>query len=472
MCAYWKPTRFEKREVINRFGDGINTGLPPFQIADSEATYLRNMDSREYPAATVRPGRSTYAVSLSTNINGLGQRNNSQIHVVDGNTWKYWVPASSAYTNLTTALSTSAQAEFEEFATGTNRYTILMNSTQKLIWDGTSTALVLGDANTPNTNIFTVHKGRIYAARDNDIMFCALNKTTDWTTAQDAGTIDITRAKGEITGLYEYNDKVIAFTEFSMHELFGTGPANYDLIDVEGEIGCISDRSLVKANRRLYWLWYDGVYEYSGSSPIKISDPVDDYIKSINLTYKTKCVSGSIGDFFYLSIPYGASANQNNIILKYDTRIKKWYVETGAYTDFVTIGNVLYGVDTAGKLWNMRDETMTTDAGTAIPWSLITKPYNENAIQQKKVITDLYLVADVSTGSTSFTVSYSTNPTNNDSTTFSTLESLSGSSNIQNERIQIPVTALQNVDTYRLKFEGTGQATIHYLQKNIRVKRR
>jgi len=471
--AYWQPVRTQSKVVQNAFGGGENVGLPSFEIADNETTYSRNMDSRDYPAASVRPGRSTYATAfLTTNVNAIGQRNNEYLHVVDGNTWKYWNPATTAYVNLTTALTSTVLAEIGEFATGTNRYSILMNSTQKKIWNGTSTALNLGDTNTPLTSIFTVHKGRIYAARDNDIKYCALQKTSDWTTANDAGTIDITQAKGVITGMCEYADHVIAFTEHSMHELYGTGPLNYSLVDVEGEVGCISNRSITKANNHLYWMWYDGIYQYGGGRPVKISDAVQEYIKNINFTYKTKIAGGSIGDFLYMAIPYGSTATSNNLILKFDTRINKWYVETGSIVDFVTIGNTLYGVDSAGITWNMRNESVTADSTTPISWELISKPFTEQVLDGKKILTDVYLLADISTGSTSFDVGYSTNASNNDSTTFTSLTTITGSTNPQNTRIQVPYNQLQNTDWYRLRLAGTGQATIHYLQKNIRIKRR
>lgn len=469
--VYWKDLKYKTKELLTTFGDGINVGVPPLQIKKTEATYLRNMDSRKYPAASVRPPRSTYGATLSTSVNAIGQRNNAILHTADGNTWKYWNVGTTTYIPITTGLTSTAKGEFGEFVTGTNRFTFFMNSTQKLIWDGASTALVLGDGSTPFTNLFTVHKGRIYALKGATVSYCALNATTDWTTANDAGSISLSKAKGDGTGIYEYNDHVIVFTEYSMHELFGSGPNNYELVDVEGEIGCISDRSLVKANRRLYWLWYDGVYEYNGSTPEKISQPVDDYIKGINFTYKTKCVAGTIGDFLYLSIPYGAI--QNNLILKFDTRLRKWYVEDGAFTDFVTIGNVLYGVDTAGVLWNMRDTSATEgfDSATPIPWSFITKPFNYSP-QDRQTLSEMYLVADMTTSSTGFTVGFSTNINNNDSTTFSQIASLTASTNTQNTRIQVPSSDLQNTYAYRLRFAGTGYCTIHNLQENLRVKTR
>lgn len=473
--AFWKPVKYMAKSIANSFGDGENNGLPPFQIKDSELTYSRNMDSREYPAIVTRPPRSTYAADFTTtNINALGHRANTALHAVDGNTWKYWVPASSAYTNVTTSLTSTDEGEFAEFVSSTTRKTLFMNSTQKLEWDGNSTAIVLGDANTPFTKYFTVHKNRVYALKGAEVKYSALSKTSDWTTANDAGSITITRAKGDGTGIFEYNDKVIVFTEYSMHELFGSSPSNYELIDIEGDIGCISDRSIIRVGRRMYWLWYDGVYEYDGASPVKISQPVDDYIKSINLTYRDKCVAGAIGDFLYLSIVYGSAATSNNLILKFDTRLRKWYPETGAFIDFVTIGNALYGVDSAGKIWNMRDTSATEglDSATPISWEFISKPFNENAIAEKKVVDEMYLVADISTGSTSFALGYSTNVYNNDSTTFTALKSISGSSEVQNDKINLPLSALQEVNWYRIRMAGTGKATCHYLQKNIRIKPR
>jgi hypothetical protein len=122
----------------------------------------------------------------------------------------------------------------------------------------------------------------------------------------------------------------------------------------------------------------------------------------------------------------------------------------------------------------MRDLSATEGSysTTPISWEFITKPLNENAIAEKKTLTDMYLTADVSTGSTSFSVGYSTNIFNNDSTSFTSLSTMAGSSEMQNQRIQLPLTAIPNENWYRLRFAGTGKATVHYLQKNLRIRPR
>lgn len=467
--AQWQATRFEKKQIINQFGDGINTGVPPFNIKESELTYVSNMGSQDYPAISSRYGRTLFSSSTDftplTIPNGIGEKNNSQLHAIDGNTWKYWT--GSAWSNLTTTLS-STEAEIKDFATGTARYTILMNSTQKFYWDGTSTALVLGDANTPFTKIFTVHKGRIYASSNNTIKYCALNLINDWTTANDSGSITITNARGNITGLTEYNDKVIAFTEYGMHELYGDDPTNFELVDIEGEVGCISDRSIVKCNQKLYWAWIDGIYEYNGASPLKISTPVDSYIKNISYSNRTKVCSGSIGDFLYISIPN--SADSNNMLLVYDTVNKKWFTETGTISDFITIQNALYGVNSAGTINNIRS-TNYNDNSTAISWELITKPFNAGSVSQKKTLSDISLIYNGEASAT-MNVGYNTSVSSTNFTSLATSTDFTMDGTEQNQKLLIPTTDLQNVDWFKLQIKGSGKTTIHSLETNYRVKRR
>ena len=446
-------------------GDGINTGAPPLHIKNEEAVYLRNMDSWKYPSAAVRPGRTTYPTILSTNAHTLGERNNETLMAVDGNTWKYWNAATTAWVSLTTALA-STEAEMLDFATGTARYTILGNSTDTFrLYDGTSDLITVSDTNAPKTKKFTVNKGRIYALTDRDVKYCALNKTTDWTTANDAGSITVTRARGTLSAVARYNDRIIIFTEYSMYELYGTGPAYYELINIEGDVGCVSQRSLVKVERMLYWIWYDGVYEYAGGNTRNISKAVEHYIRNINWAYRDKIAAGAIDHYLYMAIPYGASATANNLILKFDTHQRIWFVETGEFKHFMTMRNVLYGLDSAGQIWDMRDLTGTADSATPIAWEVITKPFRHGNPSEPNTLNELWLVADISTGSTAFTVGYSNNIGNNDSTTFTTVKTLSGSSETQNQRMILKPAGVQKQDWYRLRFAGTGKAEIHYLEQ-------
>ena len=447
------PIKYEDIPPI-RLGGGENTFGSPFEIQQSESRESRNVSSRLVPALSVRPGRADSGIEVTT-PNILGQRNNQYIHVQDGTTWKYWDgdEFQTVQGNLT-----SATGKFVDFSTGTTRYTILANGADVYSWDGTTATKL---TNAPASKLITAHKGRLYMARDNDIMFCGLNKIDDWSTANDAGSIDVTRAYGPITALTEFRDFVTAFTEYSMHVLYGTGPTNYNLADVSSEDGCISDKSVVENGGVLYWMDHGWIKAYNGAGlPEKISDKVSMYLEGI--TDKTKITAGKSGKYVYWSIPY--KSEENNIILEYDTMLGTWYPHTGNIIDFVNIGDTLYGMDSAGKLWKMY--TGTDDGETPIEWYHITGPWFYNTLR-KKALSNLWVSVDLPTGST-LTISASETVDNDD---FELLYTFTASSDEKNVRVQLPISKLHRVDWFRLKFAGTGPCTIHFVEPRLRVKK-
>jgi hypothetical protein len=440
-------------------GDGENTFYNAFNIKQSESSYSRNTTSRKYPALSIRLGRQ-HAFATITTPNALGQRNNEYPHVLDSAVWKRW--DGSAWQNVKTGL-TSTVGKFLEFNTETDRYTILVTDSDVYSWDGSSASNIM-DA--PETPYYTVDDYRLYALDGTTLSCSALGTIDDWTTADDADSISLVSAKGEGTAITSYNDVVIAWTEQSMHVLYGNDPYDFYLNDPMND-GCISNKSVIEHRGKLYFLDYNAFKVYTGGRPQEMSQKVKDYIEGINTTYKSLCVSGKQGKYIYLSIPYGSSTTENNITLEYDTELQNWYIHDVGYVDFVTIGEYLYGIDSDGQIWTINSGT--DDEGTAISWEHITGVINNGTVSQKKVISDIWAIVDLPSTST-LTISYSTTT---DSDDFSTLYTFTGSdTDAQMTRVQIPTTILQNINWYRLKFAGTGPCTIHYLEENYRIKAR
>lgn len=468
----WKGLTSQSKTLINNFGDGINVGVPPFEVGENELTYVRNMGFDEYPALVTRSGRQFYSTKITTLSSGysIGQRANEQLHVINGNTWQYWNTATTSLVDLTTVL-TGSKTNIQDFNTGSIRYTIMMNGTQKKYWDGSSTALDLGDGTTPLTDIFTVHEGRIFACKGATMYYTGINLINDWTTPNSAGSITLTRAKGDITGIVNYNDKIIVFTENSMHELYGDSPSNFRLVDVEGEVGCLVHYSIVKANKKLYWHWLDGIYEYNGGTPVKISGKVDKYFDKVSYSYKNWVTAGSINDTIYFSVPYVTIPN--NLLIVYDTREDKWSIETGNFNDFVTIGNSVYGLDSTGGILNMKT-TEISDNGTAISFDAITKPYLMGTGENRETVSGMSILYKGSTDAT-FNILYSTHPTDENSTSFNNVFTTSDfqMDNIHHtKRLILPPTDMQDESYHRIRFTGTGRVIINRLEKTFRIKRR
>jgi hypothetical protein len=196
-------------------GGGINTYGTPFNIKEGEARDSRNVSSRLYPALSVRPGIASSFLPITT-PNALGQRNNQYPHVQDGTTWKMWDGAAWTPVYL---LSSNTPGKFVEFATGTTLYTIFVNGTDKYYYNG---MLVGGLTDAPATKLYAAHKGRLYALIGKMLKYSALNLITDWTTANNAGSISITNANGDGTAITEFNDHIVIWTPQSMHEVYGT----------------------------------------------------------------------------------------------------------------------------------------------------------------------------------------------------------------------------------------------------------
>ena len=466
--AYWNNLKFRTRTYTNTFGDGVNTYLTPFEIKDGETVDSLNMCSDDYPAIRTRNDRIYYSSQLTT-PRGMGKRTNSQLHVADGINWKYWNSATSNFVTLSTSLS-STDAEIMDFPRGTGRTTLFWNSSQARYWDGAaSSALAFTSTDLPMTKLFTVHKGRIFALKDAVLYFSALNLIDDWTSVLDAGAMDVTRAVGNGTAITTYANHVVIWCDNSMHELYGTDYANYELMDITNDVGCVGQRTVVEVKGLLFWLDYTGVFQYTGGQPRKISDKVQKYIEGINWTYKHLIAAGTKDDKLYLSIPYAATSC--NRVLVYDTRTFKWNVEDGSYINFVNIDDTLYGQAANGFIYNMDNGLKTgLDNSTAISWNYVTKAYNDGTISGEKTLSNLYLAAEGTTVATRL-VEFSTRINSTASTDYSTIvNSTFLSSEPSVVRTVIPYNSLQNVNWYKFRVRGTGHVKVHSIEKTFRVK--
>lgn len=452
-----KPIRNEYISQTFNPGMGENQYGTPFTINESESVKSRNLSSRAWPAMQTRPGRAKTFTKLTT-PNALGQRDNIYPHVQDGTTWKRW--DGTQWQTVQSGLTSSA-GKFVDFATGTKKYTILTNGTNVYSWDGTTAASIAG---APTTKLYATHRGRLYALKDRQLSFSALNIIADWTTVNDAGSITITNAKTDGVGIIEYADHLVILTGSSMHELHGTGPFNYQLIDIS-EDGCVADRTLIDVKGVLYWLDEGEFKAYTGGTPVTISQKVHKYLEDIPSVHKSKCCCGKLGKYLYLSIPYGSSTTECNLLLEYDTELQQWYPQSGSFVDFVNIGEKLYGVDVAGQIWDM--ENGTDDGGTVIEWYKESGAYIRQSLRQMKNLQNIYVLFDQPAGST-FNISTSTTV---DADDFILRKTFSALANEQNQKAVLDANLLGYVDWYRLKLSGKGKVTAHAIEQYYRMEK-
>lgn len=470
----WRDLRYKVKPVLTKLGKGINGHNDPLTLDLDELTDSLNMCADSYPIARVRNDRALSSLpQISTSLYGIGQRNSSSIHVLDSNTWRYGAVNSTAWTNVSTAISSPGKANFIEFNTQTEKYTVLAHSTGTVYnnyWDG-ATLSTFTDTNAPRTNLYTAHKYRLYGV-DNDgrtLRYSAQGDMTDFTTVDDAGYIDITEGIGKIIAISTYADHVVLWTNTSMHEVYGTGPDNYDLVNISYVVGCVGRNAYTECNGKLFWLDYAGIYMYTGGLPRRFAYKADKYIKGINWDYKHLISAGSVDNKIYFAIPYKSTAINTLIVidlLEGKGNVHTINIEDGNWFGLQLVNEKLYGLRNDGYLYDLHSTYQTgLDNSTAISWSMETRPFSGEP-DKKFAIREMW-VEHAGTTAAAFKVAFTSNY---ESTTYTDLLATSDISNeliTQRKQIIMSSTQLQNNYFSKFKIYGTGQKKISAIHMKL-----
>lgn len=194
--------------------------------------------------------------------------------------------------------------------------------------------------------------------------------------------IDVNSNDGDmITAITRQQGNIVIFKSSSIYTLYGSDQRNYQLKNVQPNIGCISPQSVVNIFNYLYFLYRDGIYTFDGSSVDLISGKIDEKINEIADPSK---VSGAWYDHkYYLSYPKDGST-QNDRILVYNLMHESWSYYTGLnasiFNNFdgsqdgqVNIGEIYFGDSKEGQIHQF--DKGTSDNGDPIDMRYSTKHF-------------------------------------------------------------------------------------------------
>jgi len=137
-----------------------------------------------------------------------------------------------------------------------------------------------------------------------------------------------------ITGLRAFGEHLAVFKQDSIWRIVHvgedglTGLNTYTAVKVPGNIGCVSNSSIVNVNGVTIFLAEDGVYAFDGvSKPEKLSGAIDDLISSIDAgRRKFSCAENwSTKNCYILAVAVDGS-EVNNLVLVYDYSVGAWWV--------------------------------------------------------------------------------------------------------------------------------------------------
>lgn len=338
-------------------------------------------------------------------------------------------------------------------------------------YDGVTTAMV---ADAPTAAYITNSANRVFAtgmSGSNEVKFCALNDHYDWTTAGDAGagTIVINAPSGEYnTGIVALTSgRVIVFKSTSFHEIFGTGPINFEMVNRFYGIGCIAHDTIVAIEGYLYWLGLDGVYRWGGSGvPVKISDPIKKYIPSstVGTLYFHYC-AGTDGRFYYISLG-------NDVIFAFDTKYGRWWgpldYDVGYVYSFCRFTGTayagLYIGDDAGNIHQIDKSSSGTVSGE---W--VSKVFTDGSLARDKQFLHGVVNAEVYTGATLNVYLSNRIRDIGDGNDWKLIKTVTAATLPQKVKIPVSPSLLTPSEFYRIKFSWSGKVDIYGIDKEVYI---
>lgn len=496
---FWNEVVSRREIFLQNFGKGLNTYEDPTRIDPEELTDCLNVSCDDYPVIRTRNDRVWNDADVLTNPRGIGARGSSYIHVVADNTWKYKIITSTAWTDITTTLSTlSNQASFHEFrtyalttdaSTGDRlTYTIAayVNSSnnQNGYWTADSTFEFFSTSYTepssgsiytnypPQSNLMTVHKYRVYGF-DHDLRTLRFSELGNplWYKAENY--LDITEMRGIAKAITAFADHIIVWGENSMHELYGESNFNFELINVSNTIGCVGKYAHTECEGRLYWMDNLGLFMYTGGLPRPVGLKAKGYFDQVLTTDKYKISLGNFESKLYITLPIYNSTQEYKTVVIDVKDIANGYelvtVEDECYIkNYVNIRDKLYALHNDGRVWNMNSTLRTGyDNSTAISWSFEGKPLTDDGFDLNSCVRDVWVQYLRTDTNSSLNLKYSTHSHSTAFSTFMASTDFIYSTDLRRTRFFTSSTELQLINFLKWQFSGEGYCKIYGIQSKI-----
>lgn len=230
-----------------------------------------------------------------------------------------------------------------------------------------------------NYRLWGTHGNTIYSSKYGD----PLNFFVFDGLSSDSYYIDV-GSDGEFTGCMPYSSHICFFKENTLHKLYGSKPANFQIVtaNVYGvQAGC--ERSMCIVNEQLLYKGVNGVYSYNGGVPELVSE------KFGTVRY-SDAAAACDGELYYISMKNGDVWS----LFVYDVLRNMWLREDDTHAlDMAFSDGYVYFLDSSGDLYKIDRSADRSD----IEWSATFCPFNET-VNERKGYSKFHLRMDLSAG--------------------------------------------------------------------------
>ena len=216
-----------------------------------------------------------------------------------------------------------------------------MNGSESATAGGTT---ITARRRVPRLEYVTENANRVWGcnSEENVIYSCKLGDPTNWYSyrgiASDSYAVNV-GSDGPFTGAATCMGYVLFFKENCLHKLYGSRPADYQLVSVQCRgVAKQASKSMCVLAEVLYYLSPDGVMAWDGSIPTKVSTALD----PARLRNVKSALGGALDGRYYLHLVRGSGEAQAVRLLVYDTERGLWQEEDVCSYEMAGSGGQLY----------------------------------------------------------------------------------------------------------------------------------
>lgn len=185
----------------------------------------------------------------------------------------YWDNATSQWVTVTSVgspdLTNVTKVRFTKVNWGVPKLILTDGINPAATWDGTTYAQIVGNAAPTDPKFSENFAGHLFLAGDsadgNRVHFSAPLDETDFTPASGAGVINV---GFEVKAIKAFRNQLYIFGTNNIKRLVGTSVADFQVIDVTKNLGCISSDAVIEFNGDLLFLGPDGIRPVSATDRI------------------------------------------------------------------------------------------------------------------------------------------------------------------------------------------------------------
>lgn len=284
------------------FSGALNDSQDPLNLQPKDSPDLLNVVVDD-PIGSIRPrGGLTQcgnlpSGSVATALFNYSRADGGQFIVAADNTNVYQTQNCTTWTRILDGQNSQFKPDF---AVVRNNLWIVNGSTHPYTWDGSTTTILDGRANTPNPTpargrYVAFWKERVWLARtlaDPSILAWSaltdssgndLNPSTGTLSWPATNAVYVDRDAGSpIYGIKVYRDNLYVFKDNGIWRIAFNNDFDIAIIKTLSSVGCRFGSSIVELDNLLYFTGPDGIYAFDGDNSTRLSDKIANRFASIS----------------------------------------------------------------------------------------------------------------------------------------------------------------------------------------------